>query len=135
MNCKYTEKVSALIDGELSEREVNSLKAHIASCILCTRAKEDFLFFRSQIKGLAIDHQTAAQARTHIFSRRIAIPAPVFGIAVVLFFGLIAALLRLGTGASESTALIGPPDQTVSSRDSLSRFDRGGKAMIFKEAR
>lgn len=44
--CPWTERVSALIDGELSADQVDMVRIHIRSCVSCTalaRTDEDFL--------------------------------------------------------------------------------------------
>ena len=49
MNCNFTEKVSLLIDGELSREEVGAVEKHLAGCLICHQAQEDFLRLRQQI--------------------------------------------------------------------------------------
>lgn len=66
MNCSLAEKVSMLIDGELSEPESLQVRAHIAGCAECRNLEKDFLFFREQIKESAADF-VAGQTRAPIF--------------------------------------------------------------------
>ncbi|MDH3530052.1 MAG: zf-HC2 domain-containing protein [Acidobacteriota bacterium] len=135
MNCELTEKVSALVDGELPEAESRELTKHVQSCEECSRAREDFLFMRRQIKGLAVDEQTATPLRTNFLRRRIAIPVPVFALAILALAGLFAVLFVSMPNGPENSVKISRPDETKTSSSSLARFDRGGKAQIYKEVR
>ena len=49
MTCSQTEKVSLLIDGELSPAEVVAVEQHLQQCGECHQAHEVFLNLRSQI--------------------------------------------------------------------------------------
>lgn len=51
MNCGFTEKISSLIDGELSTVEAREVERHLLSCAQCEEARADFLNLRSQISG------------------------------------------------------------------------------------
>lgn len=51
MNCGFTEKISSLIDGELSTAEAREVERHLLSCAQCEEARADFLNLRSQISG------------------------------------------------------------------------------------
>jgi negative regulator of sigma E activity len=61
MDCNYTEKISALIDGELSPVETNELELHVLSCAACREAKADFLSLRSQINDFPVSFEPVAQ--------------------------------------------------------------------------
>jgi hypothetical protein len=61
MNCDSTEKISLLIDDELSPAEARELERHLLSCIECQRAKVDFLDLRSQITKFPVSFKPAAQ--------------------------------------------------------------------------
>lgn len=49
MNCGLTEKISSLIDGELSPAEAREVERHVLTCTQCEEARADFLKLRSQI--------------------------------------------------------------------------------------
>src|SRR5215510_5939303 len=49
MNCQFTEKISSLIDGELSAAEAREVEGHLLTCAQCEEARADFLSLRSQI--------------------------------------------------------------------------------------
>jgi Putative zinc-finger len=49
MNCSITEKISSLIDGELSPIEARQVESHLVTCLQCAEARADFLSLRSQI--------------------------------------------------------------------------------------
>lgn len=51
MNCGFTEKISSLIDGELSATEAREVERHMLSCAQCEEARADFLNLRGQISG------------------------------------------------------------------------------------
>jgi hypothetical protein len=51
MNCGFTEKISSLVDGELSPTEAREVERHLMSCVLCAEARADFLNLRRQIAG------------------------------------------------------------------------------------
>jgi len=49
MSCGFTEKISSLIDGELSPAEAREVEHHLVLCAQCAEARADFLSLRSQI--------------------------------------------------------------------------------------
>ena len=51
MNCSFTEKVSSLIDGELSAVEAREVERHLVGCNECQQLRADFLNLRTQIAG------------------------------------------------------------------------------------
>src|SRR5256885_2803988 len=51
MSCSFTEKISSLIDGELSQAEAREVERHVLSCNDCQQVRADFLSLRSQIAG------------------------------------------------------------------------------------
>lgn len=63
MNCSFTEKVSQLIDGELSATETREVERHILDCSECEQMRADFLNLRSQIAGFESSLQPAVQNR------------------------------------------------------------------------
>ena len=51
MSCSFTEKISLLIDGELSPGEAREVERHLVACMQCAEARADFLSLRSQISS------------------------------------------------------------------------------------
>jgi len=51
MSCGFTEKISSLIDRELSPAEAREVEHHLVTCAQCAEARADFLNLRSQIAG------------------------------------------------------------------------------------
>lgn len=49
MSCNFTEKISSLIDGELTAVEAREAERHLVSCHECKQLRADFLSLRSQI--------------------------------------------------------------------------------------
>ncbi|HEX8163127.1 MAG TPA: zf-HC2 domain-containing protein [Pyrinomonadaceae bacterium] len=49
MDCNWTEKISLLVDGELSAEEAGSVERHAADCFACRLAREDFLLLRRRL--------------------------------------------------------------------------------------
>src|SRR5262245_31884736 len=62
MNCEFTEKISQLIDGELSELEAREVQRHLTECVACQEARADFLGFRSEISNYNPSLHPVAQA-------------------------------------------------------------------------
>jgi hypothetical protein len=63
MNCSFTEKISSLIDGELSIAEAREVERHLHSCTDCQQVRADFLSLRSQIAGFETSLEPAVQNR------------------------------------------------------------------------
>jgi hypothetical protein len=63
MNCIFTERVSSLIDGELSQVETREVERHLMSCVECQQMRADFLNLRTQIAGFETSLQHAVQNR------------------------------------------------------------------------
>jgi hypothetical protein len=63
MNCGFTEKISSLIDGELSTVEAREVERHMLSCAQCEEARADFLNLRSQISGFEASSPGEVQNR------------------------------------------------------------------------
>ena len=67
MSCECTEKISSLIDGELTATEAREVERHLVTCDDCQQVRADFLNLRSQITGFEptlrpeIQRQTLAQ--------------------------------------------------------------------------
>ena len=63
MNCSFTEKISLLIDGELSTSEAREVERHILHCGECEQLRADFLNLRSQIAGFETSLEPTVQNR------------------------------------------------------------------------
>ena len=63
MSCNFTEKISSLIDGELSTAEARQVESHLVTCAQCAEARADFLSLRSQIASYEPTLAPAVQNR------------------------------------------------------------------------
>jgi hypothetical protein len=63
MNCSFTEKISSLIDGELSTIEAREVERHLLGCSDCQQVRADFLNLRSQITSFETSLAPAVQNR------------------------------------------------------------------------
>ena len=63
MNCNFTEKVSSLIDGELTPSEMREVERHVLTCVECQQMRADFLNLRSQIASFETSLQPTVQNR------------------------------------------------------------------------
>ena len=121
MSCSFTEKVSSLIDGELSATETREVERHLLSCIECQQMRADFLNLRSQITRFETSLQPEVQNRALkkiLATRERRVPARglqwSFGTQAVAFASLmivaaiIGALIYLNTNTPEQhTAVAG----------------------------
>src|SRR6185369_12558310 len=63
MTCSFTEKISSLIDGELSTTEAREVERHLVGCNECQEVRADFLNLRSQLAGIETSLEPAVQNR------------------------------------------------------------------------
>ena len=63
MTCSVTEKISSLIDGELSTTEAREVERHLLDCSDCQAVRTDFLNLRSQIVSFETSLKPAVQNR------------------------------------------------------------------------
>jgi len=63
MNCSFTEKVSSLIDGELTAVEAREVERHLVGCNECQQLRADFLNLRTQIAGFETPLKPAVRNR------------------------------------------------------------------------
>ena len=63
MNCNFTEKISSLIDGELTAPETREVERHLVNCGECQQMRADFLNLRSQITSFQTSLQPTVQNR------------------------------------------------------------------------
>ena len=153
MNCEFSEKVSLLIDRELSPSEAEQMIRHLTGCRVCQQLEQDFLGVRNQIKSYEFETDSIAQKQTlwkvlasqsvPLWRRKIALPAPVFALVVValLAFGAWSVFVRniLQQTREPDQRVSKVPVEATSNTESgamdLSRFDHGDRAIIYKERR
>ena len=63
MNCSFTEKISSLIDGELSPAEAREVERHLLTCSECELLRADFLNLRSQLTSFETSLEPQVQNR------------------------------------------------------------------------
>jgi cytoskeletal protein RodZ len=102
MSCSFTEKISSLIDGELSQAEARDVERHVLSCSECEQVRADFLSLRSQIAGYESSLEPTVQNRA---LKKILVPesrptrlqwafsTPAIAFATLLIVGAIIGLL------------------------------------------
>jgi hypothetical protein len=155
MDCRFTENISLLMDGELSEREALELRSHLADCCLCQQAEKDFHLLRQEIQAYQPEVDRIAQRRVlsnmldqaaklknkplPFWRRKIALPVPALALMTLLFaaLSLWAIYPRLAKSPEQNFFL--PPAKMERGREAnpfdLSRFDKGGRAMIYTARR
>jgi hypothetical protein len=128
MSCSFTEKVSSLIDGELSATETREVERHLLSCSECQQMRADFLNLRSQITSFETSLQPEVQNRAVkkiLATREQRVPARglrwSFGTQAVAFASLlivaaiIGALVYLNSNTREQhTAVVQDPSPAAS---------------------
>ena len=77
MSCSFSEKVSSLIDGELTGFEAREVERHVLACSECEQVRADFLNLRSQITSFETSLKPEVQNRAlkKILSREDRVPA------------------------------------------------------------
>lgn len=150
MNCDFSEKVSMLIDRELSPSEADLVRKHLAECGLCRQVEQDFLGLRNQIKSFDFDTDPIAQRQTlwkvlasrsiPFWRKKIKLPVPVFALAVaaLLAFGAWSVYVRTVQQARVvdkrvRNVRIEPTSNIDPGVLDLSRYDRGERAILYKE--
>jgi hypothetical protein len=151
MDCKFTENVSRLIDGELTDGEARQIRLHLSDCAICQQAEEDFLGFRQTLQEYRFEPDLKAQQRAinNIFKvapipfwrRRIALPVPALALIflLVIALGWWAIALRFRKPSATTTkvqpARTEKNDPTSATVFDLSRFDKGERAVIYTTRR
>ncbi len=152
MNCPELSRVSEWVDGELSRTEVDELSLHLESCAVCRSAADEYGLIREDLRRRfrAPDSTLRKQAfsrlvsgRPPLWRRTIAVPGPAVAAAALCLMAL-----ALWVGVSELRDR--PPDRAarpvvaarsvatarrVGSIDFTRRFDRGERAVMYKETR
>lgn len=158
MDCEFTEKVSLLLDAELTATESLRVKEHIKTCPACRRAEEDFLRLRRAIKAYDFQPQPFAHARMlarilnpeklPLWRRTVSLPLPLMTLllAVIVALGVWSAALRRAASIEQSkrapekaaTPVQATPSQAEvgNSRGlDFSHYDHGERAAIYKVRR
>ena len=130
MNCNFTEKVSSLIDGELTQAETREVERHLLNCGECEQLRADFLNLRSQIASFETSLQPAVQNRAlkKILSAERRAPAlrTAMGLwhQAVAFASLLIVGAIMGLLLYQSSKSPGPEPRSASnSSDSISSAD------------
>src|SRR2546423_10923893 len=63
MSCELTERVSLLVDGELSPVELHEVERHLLTCAECQQTRLDFVNLRQQITAYPVLVDLVAQRR------------------------------------------------------------------------
>lgn len=150
MDCEFLERVSLLIDGEMSGEESEHVRKHIAGCVVCRRAEQEFLLVRQQIRSYKpeTDSYSAERALRKITGRKpirwwkkkIALPAPACALIALVILAMLAWSLFVRKGATEPGAVNqarkpSVSDQPDESQPDFSRYDHGARAVIYKARR
>lgn len=151
MDCQFTEKISLLLDDELSPEETKQTRAHIEVCQNCRDLHTDFLFFRQQIKGLVTQQPTTikndapqiVRQKIPLWQKEISFPIPVFALILIAFVGLAAWFLtshfnqttKLPTAENSDARTMTEALPDKQNEFSLARFDKGGRAEIYTTRR
>jgi hypothetical protein len=102
MNCSFTEKVSSLIDGELSAVEAREVERHLPGCNECQQLRADFLNLRTHIASFetALKPEVQNRALKKILGTDRRVPARglrwSFGTSAVAFATLVIAAAIIG---------------------------------------
>jgi hypothetical protein len=147
MDCKFTEQISLLIDGELNDDEARAVRSHLSGCVICQRAQEDFLLLRRKIQAYQPESDVNAQrqamaqmlqtVRTPFWRKQIALPAPAFALLILAFVAVSvwAIVSRLNPSPPplvKTEPPIGKPEIQPSVKGfDLSKFDQGERAVIY----
>jgi anti-sigma factor RsiW len=152
--CEYSEKVSELIDGQLASEEIEKVKVHLIGCQACKEMHEAFLETRGTIRTFAksLTRPADRHARdrilrdgigrpTTLWTGSIRLPIPVAVVMAVIMIGLAVWSVLSNTArrgfepTRNSVGQTRPTGELVSGQSDLARFDRGGRAVIYKERR
>jgi Putative zinc-finger len=117
--CNFTEKISPLIDGELTPVEAREVERHLLNCGECEQLRADFLNLRSQIAGFESSLQPAVQNRAlkKILSTKHRAPARRlqwgFGTQAVAFAALLVVVGIIGLVLYRSSNTQPAPEKQV----------------------
>ncbi|MGH9883755.1 MAG: zf-HC2 domain-containing protein, partial [Pyrinomonadaceae bacterium] len=71
MSCAQTEKISLLIDGELTPGETSAIERHLLQCQDCQQVRADFLSLRTEISAYSplLEPEAARGALAQVLSK------------------------------------------------------------------
>ncbi len=137
MKCEYAEKVSQLIDGELSEVDAREIENHVAHCAECSALKTDFLLLRVELRESSSTktYELPPLETKPIWKRSVSVPAPAFVVLLLAFLTTVSFLAYSYLGKDEVAVenKIKAPQRKEKPRSetTLERFDLGGRAEIY----
>jgi hypothetical protein len=139
MNCDCTEKVSLLIDGELSPVEAHEVERHLLTCTECQEARGDFLNLRNQFASVPVSFPVAQRdALARILGKEPSVsrgggwrwvfnPAVAVVASLLIVAGVIALLLypRSKSGFADSGEIASGPSRKPTPAPAPSRSAEG----------
>jgi len=145
MDCEQMERVSQLIDGELTEEEAAAMRAHLAACQICSQGHADFMLLRQEIKAHDFRLKPFAKERglrdiiatrnPPLWKKRIGIPVPLMAVLLIALVAValwsVMRLSRRPTGQEASVKRV-TTDRHSQDVFNLSRFDHGDRVAIQK---
>lgn len=150
MNCEWHDRVSALIDGELSAAAAAETRAHIAHCPQCSDAEREFLRLRDEIKAYQRDPDPVTMKRAlntilvsghrPLWRREVALPLPAIALITLLAFAGGALSIRYLTPAAPVPEEARPAAPRIKDAGGeppteLLRYDGGARAAILVRKR
>lgn len=155
MDCKeFRELLDLYLDGELAPQSMTAAQAHLAECASCERASKELLRLRRALKLSVSQYQPPEELLTKVrqlsqpfwlrllpqgssWRRGVTLPAPVFALLIVALvaLGFWSIRLREGRMARPQANAHLPSTPAGEGWADLSRFDGGGRAVIYKVRR
>jgi anti-sigma factor RsiW len=151
MSCDFSEKVSLLIDRELSPSQAEQMRKHLTECQECQQVEQNFLELRRQIRSYEFDPDPVAQRQTlwrvmasrnvPLWRRPVTLPAPIFGVVVVAllilgaWYGFVRTTTRQSPQPGQRVNIIPLEGYPEAGAIDLSRFDTGKRALVYKQRR
>ena len=141
MECNFTQKVSQLIDRELSPEDEAATRMHLVACEHCQQAHDEFLRLQRELRAHEFQPDPFAKRRVLALStsepfwkRRIAVPIPLVATMLLVVFVL---ALWISFGRPQTSRLHTvriATDEEAGTRETfdLSKFDHGERATITK---
>ena len=147
--CGFAERISLLIDGELTADESVQAREHLAGCQTCQKLQEEFLFLRQEIKEFVPrklqlkepEIEVFPPKKARIWSRKISLPVPVFAAFVLILALLSGWNFLFNDSYDEGSTIVRMPveksdvEENRGSKEknemTLAHFDRGERAEIF----